>query len=111
MSLFKRRRTDEGAEMSFVEHLEVFRGHILRSVIAIVLGAVLVGVYNDFFIKQVILGPTHADFPTYSWLCNLGNKIGLGDALCMKELGVKMQSTTVSGQFSMFFTVMLVGGL
>jgi sec-independent protein translocase protein TatC len=37
--------------------------------------------------------------------------MGMGDALCMKEIGVKMQSTSVSGQFSMFFTVIVIGGL
>jgi sec-independent protein translocase protein TatC len=111
MALFKRRKHDDGAEMSFIEHLEVFRGHILRSVIAIVIGAVVVGIYNDFFIQKIIMGPTHSDFPTYGWLCSMGHSLGLGDALCMKEVGVKMQSTTVSGQFSMFFTVLIVGGL
>jgi sec-independent protein translocase protein TatC len=37
--------------------------------------------------------------------------VGLGDKLCMKEISVKMQSTSVSGQFSMFFTVIVIGGL
>ena len=111
MALFKRRKQDGSAEMSFIEHLEVFRGHILRSVIAVILGAVIIGIYNDFFIQRVIMGPTHPDFPTYGWLCDIGHSLKLGDALCMKEVGVKMQSTTVSGQFSMFFTVLIVGGL
>jgi sec-independent protein translocase protein TatC len=57
------------------------------------------------------MGPTHADFPTYSWLCRIGQRVGLGDKLCMKEISVKMQSTSVSGQFSMFFTVIVIGGL
>lgn len=29
----------------------------------------------------------------------------------MKEMSVKMQSTSVSGQFSMFFTVLIIGGI
>jgi sec-independent protein translocase protein TatC len=29
----------------------------------------------------------------------------------MQAVGIKMQSTTVSGQFSMFFTVIIVGGM
>lgn len=99
------------AEMSFIDHLEALRGHLFRSVLAIVIGGVVVGIYNDFFIKKVLMGPTHSDFPTYSWLCNAGQKFGLGNALCMKEIGVKMQSTSVSGQFSMFFTVLIIGGI
>lgn len=97
--------------MSFVEHLEVLRGHLFRSLLAIIVGAIVIAVYNDFFVKKVLMGPTHADFPTYAWLCNVGQKLGIGSSLCMKEIGVKMQSTSVSGQFSMFFTVIIIGGL
>jgi sec-independent protein translocase protein TatC len=57
------------------------------------------------------MGPTHADFPTYKWLCKFGQSVGLGDKMCMKEIGLKMQSTSVSGQFSMYFTMIFVGGI
>lgn len=97
--------------MSFVDHLEVLRGHLFRSVLAIVVGGIVVAVYNDFFIKKVLMGPTHAEFPTYSWMCKIGRSLRLGDALCMDDVVVKMQSTSVSGQFSMWFTVVLIGGV
>lgn len=97
--------------MSFVDHLEVLRGHLFRSVLAIVVGAIVIAVYNDFFIKKVLMGPTHAEFPTYSWMCRAGRYLNLGDALCMDDMVVRMQSTSVSGQFSMWFTVVLIGGI
>ncbi len=111
MALFRRNRIEDRAEMSFIDHLEELRGHLFRSVLAIAVGAIIVGVYNDFFVGQIVMGPTHADFPTYRVLCSTGQSLGLGDALCMKEIGVIMQNTSVSGQFSMFFTVVLIGGL
>ena len=113
LSLFGRgkKTNEERAEMSFVEHLEVLRGHLFRSALAIAVGAVVFIVYNDFFVKEVLMGPTHADFPTYRWLCNVGHTIGLGDKMCMKDIGLKMQSTSVSGQFSMYFTLIFVGGI
>ena len=111
MALLKRKTGDDRAEMSFVDHLEVLRGHLFRSVLAIVVGGIVIAVYNDFFIKKVLMGPTHADFPTYSWMCKAGRALNLGDALCMDEMVVRMQSTSVSGQFSMFFTVILIGGI
>ena len=97
--------------MSFIDHLEALRGHLFRSVIAIIAGGIVVAVYNDFFIKKVLMGPTHNDFPTYAWLCKAGRYFKMGDALCMKTMAVKMQSTSVSGQFSMFFTVVIIGGI
>lgn len=108
---FTKNPSGEAAEMTFIDHLEELRGHLFRSVIAIVVGGIVVAVNNNFFVKKVLMGPTHADFPTYSWLCSAGQKLGMGNALCMKEIGVKMQSTSVSGQFSMFFTVIVIGGL
>jgi sec-independent protein translocase protein TatC len=113
LSLFRGRNknNEEKAEMSFVEHLEVLRGHLFRSALAIAVGAIVFVIYDDFIVKKVLMGPTHADFPTYKWLCNFGHAVGLGDKMCMKEVGLKMQSTSVSGQFSMYFTLIFVGGI
>ena len=113
LSLFgrSRRNPEEKAEMSFIEHLEVLRGHLFRSVLAIAVGAVVFIIYNTFFVREVLMGPTHADFPTYKWLCRLAHAIGLGDNMCMKDIGLKMQSTSVSGQFSMYFTLIFIGGI
>ncbi len=113
MSLFgwRKKNNAEKAEMSFIEHLEVLRGHLFRSVLAIAVGSVVFIIYNTFFVREVLMGPTHADFPTYKWLCKLGHVIGLGDNMCMKDIDLKMQSTSVSGQFSMYFTLIFVGGI
>lgn len=107
----KRGGSEERAEMSFIDHLEALRGHLFRAVISIAIGAIIVGINNKFVIQKILLGPTHADFPTYKFLCKMGNTLHLGNALCMSETGVKMQSTSVAGQFSMWFTVVLIGGI
>ena len=109
--LFGRKKDDEKAEMSFIDHLEVLRGHLFRSALSIAVGAIIFIIYDDFIVKKVLMGPTHADFPTYKWLCKFGHAVGLGDKMCMKEIGLKMQSTSVSGQFSMYFTLIFVGGI
>ena len=111
LSIFKRKRGEEQAEMSFIDHLEVLRGHLFRSVVAIAIGAIVAGIFNKFIIKQVLLGPTHDSFPTYGVICKIGKSLNLGNALCMEGIDLKMQSTIVSGQFSMWFTVILVSGL
>lgn len=95
--------------MSFIDHLEVLRGHLFRSALAIIIGAVVVGIYNKTFVQGVLMGPTHSTFPTYKLLCAIGEKIHV-KRLCMEGISVKMQSTTVSGQFSVFFNAVLIGG-
>lgn len=112
ISFFRRSKTsDERAEMSFIDHLEELRAHLFRSVIAILAGAIIIAVYKDFFIKKVLLGPTHADFPTYGIFCRIGRAIHLEKALCMQGVNIQMQSTGVSTQFSTFISVMLIGGI
>src|SRR5215207_1583945 len=111
LGFFRRTKNEEKAEMSFIDHLEVLRGHLFRSVIAIALGAIIAGIWNKFIIKNILLGPTHSDFPTYGIICRIGKSLNMGNALCMEGISLRLQSTVVSGQFSMWFTVVLVSGL
>ncbi|HEY6955017.1 MAG TPA: twin-arginine translocase subunit TatC [Flavisolibacter sp.] len=112
LSIFKRSGdNDERSEMSFIEHLDVLRGHLFKSVVAIAIGAIVAGIYNRFIIKNILLGPTHDDFPTYGVICKIGKALNLGDALCMQGIQLKLQSTEVAGQFSMWFSVILISGL
>lgn len=111
LGFLKNRKNADDSQMSFIDHLEVLRAHLFRSVVAIAIGAVVAGIYNKIIIKNILLGPTHNDFPTYGIICNLGKSLNLGDALCMGGITLRLQSTQVSGQFSMWFTVVLVSGL
>src|SRR6476620_2490837 len=111
LSIFNRNKGEERAEMSFIDHLDVLRSHLFKSVVAIAIGAVVAGLYNSFIIKRILLGPTNSSFPTYGVICEVGKALNLGNALCMGGIAIKMQSTDVSGQFSMWFTVVFVSGL
>ena len=97
--------------MSFIDHLEELRGHIFRCVVAIVVGAIIVGIYQDFVVKKVLLGPTKADFPTYGFLCRVGRFLHLEKALCMSGINIQMQSTGVTTQFGTLISVLLIGGI
>ncbi len=98
------------AEMSFADHIDELRSHLFRSAIAIVLGAIIVGIYNKFITQKILMGPTHKDFLTYRMLCKLGQSLGLGSQLCMQEISVKLQSNTVAGEFGVFMNIILIGG-
>lgn len=107
-NLFNRKPGEE--EMSFIEHLEALRWHVVRSLLAVMAGAVIVFANMDFFFDTVILGPAHADFITYEYLCKFSHIIGMGDAMCMSDLNLKFISTEMSAQFMMSFTVAFVLG-
>ena len=113
-SLFNRNRggtSTEIAEMSFIDHLEALRWHIIRSVIAILVLAGFIFVYRDWVFDNIIAGPINPDFVSYSALCNFSHFIHAGDALCLKAFHVEMQTTTYGGQFLSSITIALTGGL
>jgi len=98
------------AEMSFFDHIDELRKHLFRSVVAIVIGAIIVGIYNKFIIRNILMGPIHSDFVTYKYLCKLGQWLGMGNDLCLTTIHVRMQSNAVAGQFNVFLNVVLIGG-
>lgn len=57
-------------EMSFFEHIEELRWHLLRSAASVLIVMVVVFLMKDFVFQQVILGPTSPDFITYRVICN-----------------------------------------
>ena len=69
--------------MSFLEHLEALRWHILRAGLAILLVSLAVFAAKEFVFGTVVLGPTKSWFPTYALFCGLGERLGTGDTLCM----------------------------
>jgi sec-independent protein translocase protein TatC len=102
--------TEEKAEMSFIDHLDVLRRHLFRSVLFIVAGMIVAGIYNDFIIDQIVLGPIHKDFVTFKKICEWGHAIGLGDKMCIGTIEVSMQNVDTTGNVSLFFTSMFVSG-
>ena len=112
-SIFKRLRSagNEEEEMSFIDHLEILRWHIVRSVLAILTSAILFFVYIDEIFDKVIMGPTRNDFISYRVFCKLSHVLGMGDSLCMPPMKLSLQVTSISGTFMSSITIAVVGGL
>src|SRR5450755_262919 len=110
MALFKRKTDETGAEMSFIDHLEALRWHIVRSVIAVVVGAIIIFVYAKEVVSIIVMGPARKDFVTYSFLCNMGHTLHIGDVLCLGDFNIKFQSNAMTEQFMTTFTIAFVGG-
>ena len=58
-------------ELTFFEHVEVLRWHIIRSLACIVIVSIAVFSAKNLVFQHVILGPTSPDFPTYRFFCAL----------------------------------------
>jgi len=104
---------DTGApekEMSFLDHLEELRWHLIRALLAIVIFAVAAFLAKDFVWKTLILGPSRPDFITFRALCALAERIN-SQGLCIDELPFIIQSRKMTGQFAMHITSSVVLGL
>src|SRR5690349_21327161 len=104
----KRKKDDVQAEMSFIDHLEDLRWHVIRSVIAVVIGAIVVFIYSDFVVNDILFAPTRSSFVSARWLCSIGHKIGIGDVLCFPEVKAKFLENTMTGQFIASFTLAFI---
>lgn len=97
-------------EMSFLEHLEVMRWHLLRSITAIVILALVAFVFKEIVFDKIILAPKEPPFPTNRWLCQLGDLLGL-ERICINQNPFTLQTVKMAEQFSMHIIVSLVAGM
>lgn len=101
----------QAKEMSFIEHLEELRWHIMRSVIAIFIVAIATFAAKKIVFDWIIFGPINPDFPTYRWLCALGQATGIGTAFCIESFDFNIINIEVAGQFLVHLKVSLLLGL
>ena len=100
----------EAGQMSFLEHLEELRWHIIRSMVAIMVFAIAAFAAKDFVWGVLILAPTQVDFWTFQQFCKIGNLVG-SDAFCMESMPFIIQSRKMTGQFTMHIYSSAVIGL
>lgn len=108
-SILKKLRPDS-EEMTFVDHLEELRWHIVRSLLAILFFAIFIFIKMDWVFENVITGPLNPNFISYTALCRFSHWVHLGDALCMPSIDIKLQTTEFSSQFMSSITIAFVGG-
>jgi len=87
-------------EMSFLDHLEVLRWHLIRSVLAVVIIGSVAFIMKDFIFDTVLFGPKKMDFPTYKFFCKVATFLGIDSDFCADELPFTIQSRLMAGQFS-----------
>lgn len=73
-------------EMTFLEHLEELRWRIIYSLLGVVAGTIICGVFIDFFVDIVLLKPA-------------------------RDAGAALQNLRPFGQIFLYFQVALIGGI
>ncbi|WCO02557.1 twin-arginine translocase subunit TatC [Psychroserpens ponticola] len=88
-------------EMSFLDHIEELRWHLIRITLSILICATVAFIFSGFVFEHIIFAPKRMDFPTYKWLCQVSQFIGINDTtFCATEFPFRVQSRTMGGQFS-----------
>lgn len=89
--------------MSFLDHIEELRWHIIRSMLVVLAASIVVFIYAEWIFEHIITGPTRSNFISYRWLCALGKAIGTS-TLCLQDINLTLQNTEMSGQFMLSFS-------
>jgi len=117
MALDQKKSKKGDGEMSFLEHLEELRWHIIRSILAIVILMVVAFLFKNFLFDVVILGPTQPDFFTNRTLCQIGNYMythwdfGKPDMLCINKTPFNLINIKMAGQLTTHIAVAMVAGV
>ena len=111
MAIFAKAKKSESAEMSFLDHLEELRWHLVRSVVVIFSLAIVFFANREFLFDTIILAPKDPGFFTYRMMCKLSHFLNMGDALCMNGLEFSLINTTLSGQFTLHMWAAFVAGI
>jgi len=96
-------------EMSFLEHLEELRWHIIRSALAIVVFAIIAFILKDFIFTTVILNPRTPDFWTNRMFAKLADWVGT-EALRINQQPLELISIKIAGQFMTHIWVSIIAG-
>ena len=104
-----KKQQHEGKEMSFLDHLEELRWHIIRSAIAIGVFMVVAFLSKSFIFDTLIFAPTHSDFATYRLLCKLSELLAT-DLLCITNVEMTFINIELAAQFLIHLKVSLILG-
>ncbi|HAQ65120.1 MAG TPA: twin-arginine translocase subunit TatC [Bacteroidales bacterium] len=97
-------------DMSFWDHLSELRWRLVRSVIVVIIIAIVAMMNREFVFDQIILAPLSPDFLTIKWLCEFGQWIHTPE-LCLDNSSLQIINITMSGQFMTHMYISLMAGV
>jgi len=105
----KHNNSEKEKVMTFWDHLDELRLHIVRSLIAVVVLAIVAFLNRHFIFDSVILAPSSSDFFTNRALCKVGEWLSL-NALCVEDMKLEIINIKMSGQFLTHMYISIVAG-
>lgn len=110
MSMFWKKGKKGENEMSFLEHLEELRWHIIRSIVAIFVFMIIAFIFKGYLFDKIILAPKNPEFITNRLFCELGQLLNTS-ALCINTKHLNLINIKMSGQLTTHIAVAMVAGL
>ena len=101
----------EETDMSFLDHLEVLRWHIVRSAIALGIFTIIAFLGKSYLFDSVVLSLGKSDFITYRYFCKMSYFLGLGDKICFGDIKFNLININMAGQFMTHILVSLIAGI
>ena len=101
---------EEKNELSFLDHLEVLRWHLIRSSFAIFIFTILAFIFPNILFDKIILAAKDPSFPTYKFFCWMSETLHFGDALCINKMPFELMNINMSGQFSTHIISSVIAG-
>src|SRR5689334_16822425 len=94
----------EEKEMTFLDHLEELRWHVIRALLAVIFLTCVAFWKIEWIFENIVFAPAQLSFPTFKYMCDMGVLVGMEESLCVKELPFIVQSRNMTGQFMMSIT-------
>lgn len=96
---------EEGTQMSFLQHLEELRWRLVRSALVVISLAIVLYIFQEWIMHNIFLSMSKPNFATFKFFCKYFN------IMCVDEIPINFQSTTMGGQFSYALWMSFLGGV
>ncbi len=94
----------ESQEMSFFEHLEELRWHLIRAIGSVAVFGIIAFLFKDFIFESIIFAPKNPDFITYRIFC------GISDLTCLRPTDFQIQAFKIEEMFVTHIKVAIMLG-
>jgi len=97
-------------EMSFLEHLEELRWHLVRASAAVVVGAVVCFIKAEFILDQILFAPKKSGFITNRAFAWVAQRFDAPD-LAINTQDFNIVNYDMAGQFTTNISIAMIGGI